>query len=199
MIYLPFDCESTGLLHTQPHLVSLAALQIDTNWRGTGQEFIRQSMSSVVAAEAWESDPGALAVHGLTEEYTREVGRKEKDVLDEFLALWAGTAHLVAHNARFDHGVISLAIQRYHPHNEKLISLWANTSMTCTMESSKQIVGAQTKPNARTGKTALKNPRLDEAYQHFYPGEDLITNRHSASADTVACWHVFKALQTYGA
>jgi DNA polymerase III epsilon subunit-like protein len=180
--------------------VSIAALQIDTDWQGTGQEFIRQSMSKVVAADGWESHPEALKVHGLTEDYTREVGRTEKEVLDEFLHLWVASsngpfAHVIAHNVEFDHTLIAIALARYYPHNIALQHSWQETERTCTMLSSKDIVQAQSKPHATTGKTRLKNPRLDEAFAHFYPDEDLIANRHSASADTVACWQIFKALQ----
>lgn len=204
VIYLPFDTETTGLVNknldlnhpSQPHLVSIAALQIDPDWQGTGQEFIRQSMSLVVAAENWESHPEAFKVHGLTEDYTREVGLAEPVVLDIFLRLWDGTAHLIAHNAEFDHTIIAVAIARYHG-TGPLLDAWMSAERTCTMLSSKDIVQAQTKPHATTGKTRLKNPRLDEAFAHFYPDEDLIANRHSASADTVACWQIFKALQAH--
>lgn len=207
MIYLPFDTETTGLVNksldlnhpSQPHLVSIAALQIDTDWKGTGEEFIRQSMSKVVRAEDWSSHPEALAVHGLTEEYTMAVGRSEKEVLDEFLHLWDagnGFAHIIAHNAAFDHSIIAVALARYYPENLGLRHSWDQAERTCTMQSSKSIVQAQTKPGAN-GKTRLKNPSLQDSFGFFYPGEPLLVNRHSASADTVACWNVFKAIQLW--
>lgn len=204
MILLPFDTETSGLPNksldlnhpSQPHLVSIAAFQVDTDWRGTGQEFIRQSMSKVVAADGWESHPQALAVHGLTEEYTREVGRLEREVLDEFLHLWSSTAHPVAHNLEFDRLIIAIAIARYYP-GDPVLRTWLDCAGTCTMLSAKPIVQAQSKPDAK-GRTRLKDPNLQEAYEHFFPGEPLLANRHAASADAVACWNIYKALQEVG-
>jgi DNA polymerase III subunit epsilon len=204
MILLPYDTETTGLPNksldlnhpSQPHLVSIAALQVDTDWRNTGEEFIRQSMSKVVAADGWTSHPQALAVHGLTEEYTRDVGRSEKEVLDEFLHLWLMTgdneyAHPIAHNLEFDRTIIAIAFARYYP-GDPLLRKWLDCAGTCTMLSAKAIVGAQTK-NGR-----LKNPNLQEAYEHFFPGEPPLANRHAASADAVACFNIWKALQEVG-
>lgn len=199
-ILIPFDTETSGLVNksldlnhpSQPHLVSIAALQVDTDWNGSGQEFIRQSMSKVVAPNGWESHPEALKVHGLSEDYTRAVGRPEKDVLIEFLHLWNG-AHIIAHNCAFDHHIIAIAIARYYGSGE-LLDKWMATSRTCTMLSAKPLVQAQSKPDAQ-GRTRLKNPNLQEAYSHFFPGEPLLANRHAASADAVACWNIYKALQ----
>jgi DNA polymerase-3 subunit epsilon len=56
------------------------------------------------------SDPGALEVHGLTEEFLRDKPRFA-DVVEEFLAFVAG-AELVIHNAAFDVSFLDAELAR---------------------------------------------------------------------------------------
>lgn len=199
---LVFDTETTGLVSkklplndpSQPHLVSLSALQVRTE-----DLYIQQSMSKVVAPEHWDWDDSpdsqdrAFQVHKLPLDYCTEVGRSEEEVLEEFLDLWDGTAHVVAHNLAFDKAIIACAIAR-HYNCQTLAQNWDNLSGTCTMLSSKDIVQARTKPNAK-GQTRAKQPNLAEAYKYF-TGEEL-TNHHSANMDAVACLQIWAALQDH--
>lgn len=203
-LILPFDCETTGLVNkslplndpVQPHIVSLSALQVRTD-----PLLIQQSTSKVVIPETWdwddspESQDRAFQVHGLTMSHCETYGRTEKEVLDEFLHLWCdGAAEPIAHNLAFDKGVIACAIARHYGMGE-LLKAWLEAPGTCTMLSSKELVGARTKPNAK-GQTRAKNPNLKEAYE-FFTGETL-ADHHSANRDAVACLQIWVGIQEHG-
>jgi DNA polymerase III subunit epsilon len=198
---LPLDTETTGLPSkqldlshpNQPHLVALSALQIEN-------DRIIQSISLRIIPESWswddspESEDRAFQVHRLTMDDCRK-GVSEKTALDLCLALWDDSAEIIAHNLDFDRQIIAIAIARHYPDLRGLLDAWLSAPGTCTMLSSKPIVNAQTKPNAKTGKTRLKNPNLGETYQHFF--NEPLERRHSANADAVACWEIYRALQEH--
>lgn len=202
-IILPVDTESTGFpskskplnAPSQPHLVSLSALQVFID---DDTAHIQQSMSKLVAPNGWEwddsatSEDGAFKVHGLTMERCSGYGRSEKEILDEFLTLWAMDSLIIAHNLAFDAQMISIAIARYYGQGQ-VLDAWLAAEGDCTMNLSKPIIKAQTKPNAQTGKTRLKNPNLKEAYAYF-TGEDL-EEHHSANRDAVAVMEIWFGLQ----
>jgi DNA polymerase III subunit epsilon len=190
MILLPFDTETTGLprkdleLHhpSQPHMVSISALQVDENQR------IVQSISLRVQPDGWEWDDQspAFGVHQITMEEAAK-GIPERNALDLFLQLWDNTAHPIAHNLNFDRQIIAIAIARYYPESPALLEAWQRSEGTCTMSSSAPHVGATT-ANGRK-----KQPNLKEAYQ-WATGEEL-ERHHSANSDAVACLHIYMALQ----
>jgi DNA polymerase III subunit epsilon len=190
-ILLCFDTETTGLPSSklaltdpaQPHLVSLAALQMDESGKRV------QSMNKLIAPRGWEwaDDSPAAQVHKLSAAYCAEHGRDEKQVLEEFLDLWGGSAHLIAHNLAFDTAIIKIAIARYYPNDSALLTAWESAIGTCTMLANKQRVAA------RNVKGALKTPNLKETYSYFM-GEEL-EQHHTAGADAVAVWEIFCAMQ----
>lgn len=195
MIILPFDTETTGFPSskkaltdkTQPHLVSLSALQVDPS---TGR--IQQSMSKMVQPKtwSWDMDHPAAQVHGLSVEACSTYGNDEKAILDEFLHLWfiaPEPALVVAHNLKFDRDIIAIAIARHYPGEATLLKTWVETPGICTQRTNKEAVGA------KTIKGAAKMPNLGETYKHFI-GEDL-ENRHSANADAVAVYQIYMAMQ----
>ena len=197
-LYTIFDTETTGLINfkldlshpSQPHLVSLSALQV-----AMPANHIQQSTSKVVIPNSWEWDDTneAFKVHGLSVEYCILNGREEKDVLDEILHLWDNRSSLIAHNLQFDKDIISIAIARYYPGKSALLSAWQQAPGVCTMKDNKERVNAQTKPNIKTSKTRLKFPNLKETYNYFFDCD--FDNAHSANADAVAVYQIFCAMQ----
>ena len=203
-ILLPFDLETTGLYKkslplndpAQPHLVSCSALQVRPD-----DLFIQQSMSKIVHPSDWEwddtesSEDRAFQVHQLTVDYCAAFGRSEKEVLDELIQLWdiSSDCTIIAHNLNFDRNIIACAIARYYG-SGSLLNSWLAAPGFCTMKESKNIIKAQTKPNAK-GATRLKNPNLKEAYK-FFTGEEL-SNHHSANRDAVACLQIWVGLEEY--
>lgn len=202
-LILAYDTETTGLVSkseplnspSQPHIVSLSALQVRVE-----DVYIQQSMSRLVAPDYWdwddsnESPDRAFQVHKLKVNHCLKFGSSEQNILDSFLDLWLdGEAELVAHNLDFDRHVIGCAIARYHGMGE-LLTDWMAAPGTCTMLSSKNIVLARTKPNAK-GQTRAKNPNLAEAYE-FFTGEPL-EDHHSANKDAVAALQIYLGIQEH--
>lgn len=204
-ILLPFDLETTGLYKknlplndpAQPHIVACSALQVRAD-----DLFVQQSMSKIVFPSQWdwddspESEDRAFQVHKLTVDYCEQFGRPEEQVLNELLELWNNVeTTIIAHNLDFDRNVVACAIAR-HKDSVALLNDWISAPGFCTMRESKNIIKAQTRPNAK-GVTRLKNPNLPEAY-HFFTGED-ISAHHSANRDAVAALQIWAGLREYNA
>jgi DNA polymerase-3 subunit epsilon len=190
MILLPFDTETTGIPSSkraltdpaQPHLVSLSALQVDPE---SGR--IMQSMSKLVEPDGWEwpdDHPAKVNAHGLEASFCAEHGRPEKQVLDEFLDLWAGTAHLIAHNLKFDTDIIKIAIARHYPGDSALLTAWESAVGSCTMQTERAHLRA----------AGVKAPANLAATYERHMGEPL-ESHHSANADAVACWQIWLSQQ----
>lgn len=203
-LILAFDTETTGSPSksklpndpNQPHLVALSALQVQP-----ANLYIQQSMSKLVVPFGWswddspESPDRAFQVHRLPINYCATFGRSEKEVLDEFLALWKSpsTTILVAHNLAFDRQVIACAISRYYGACD-LLDKFQSAQGFCTMSESRHIVNARTKPNAK-GVTRLKMPSLAEAYEFF--ADQPLTGHHSANQDAVAALMIYAGIQEH--
>jgi DNA polymerase-3 subunit epsilon len=201
MTILVFDTETTGL-HSksspltdprQPWLVQLSALQVEL-------EPLRvvQSLSLIVRPDGWEIPVEAQEIHGISTEFAEAYGQDVKQVLTPFMELWlCGSAgepcECVAHNWDFDKFIMSIALARTFGQCG-LLDTWQSAQGFCTMNQSKRIVNAQTKPDAK-GKTRLKNPKLLEAYEFFY-GKPYDT-AHTANADAVATLQVYLALREH--
>lgn len=184
--FIVFDTETQGLpdwkapsdSERQPHLVQLAAHQVD----GTTRK-ITQSMNVIIKPDGWEIPQEVTDVHGITTEYAHEVGIPEKMAVDMFLELWGGRTQ-VAHNVTFDRRIIRIATKRYCP--EDVIEAWHAGPYECTGLLSKPIMKMGPK-----GRYGYKMPKLVEAYRHFC-GKEL-ENAHTALADVNACLDVYWA------
>lgn len=95
-----FDTETTGFKPEEgERIVEIGAIEME-NRVATGRTF-----HEYLSPEGKEVNPGALQVHGLTNEFLADK-KTFKQVADEFLAFIDG-AHLVAHNASFDMNFIN--------------------------------------------------------------------------------------------
>lgn len=179
-----FDTETTGLPDWkaqsgekhQPHIVQLAAVQVDAETKK-----IIQSIDLIVKPDGWEIPQDTIDIHGITNEIALEVGIDERDVLEIFLNLWRGSKR-VAYNTTFDNRIIRIATKRYS--DEETIDYWKNGDYACAMITSKKAMG-------------VKSVKLVDAYKHF-TGEEL-EGAHSAMADTLACMQVFFAVEDFNA
>jgi len=180
-----YDTETTGLPEwkipsddeKQPHLVSLAALQCNAE---TGD--IIQSFDLIIKSEGWESHEKALETHGITKEYSMDVGVSEQLAVEMLIDLCRNSVR-VSHNRTFDQGIIRIGLKRYM--SEQIQEKWAEKdSHKCTMLMSKPIMQLP-----MVGRGGTKNPNLTEAYKHF-TGKDL-KNAHSAMPDTKACMEIY--------
>ncbi len=99
-----FDVETTGTrVEEGDRIIQIGALEL-VDLMPTGRSFNR-----LVNPER-PVDPGAVAVHGITDEMLRDQPVFAA-VVDEFLA-FIGDAPLVAHNAEFDRGFLNAELMR---------------------------------------------------------------------------------------
>lgn len=124
-VYFAVDTETTGLKSPWP--IEIGACKI---------EDVSISFCEKIKTEA-EIEPGACLIHGITKESLSQC-QNEDQVLTNFLRfLNTNSQHkhivLVAHNAKYDKGVIERALKR---HNLKFPP---NTTWECTMELSKSM------------------------------------------------------------
>lgn len=207
MAYLFVDTETSGLPDfklppdhpSQPHIVSLAA------WLGDWDDDTETvthvaSLNAMIAPDGYHFDPGAVAVHGITEEYARAFGEPARDVLDRFLSLvndastdslgMIGVEHgqLIAHNTSFDHRMLlrELSHANMPVHSLGLLRPF------CTMKAlTPRMKLPPSSPRAPRG--SFKWPKLDEAYEYMFnkpvPGRE---DRHDAMADCLGCKDIYE-------
>ncbi len=210
-ILLPFDTETTGFpdYHNpsdgpdQPHLVQLAAILVDS---GTREEI--KEMSVIIKPDGWESDPGALAAHGITTERAMDEGIPELDALEEFMNMWSVADTRIGHNESFDRRIIRIA--QFHcwehvthgnkdvdwtvPEQGEMVQDWVDGDKYCTMWKAKPIMKMNpTVAMHKAGFHGKKPPKLTEAYEYFI-GKPL-EGAHDAMVDTRATLEVYWAIQ----
>lgn len=99
-----FDTETTGLnVQSGNRIIEIGGVEL-VNRRHTGNTFHHYINPDR------DSEPGALAVHGLTTEFLSTKPRFE-EIVDAFLDFVRG-AEIVAHNAQFDVGFIDAELAR---------------------------------------------------------------------------------------
>lgn len=175
-----FDTETTGIPNwqtpsggeDQPHIVQLAALQIDLE-----SQKIIQSIDLIVKPDGWEIPQEMIDIHGITNEMAMDVGIPEKDVLEMFLQLWKGRKR-IAYNTTFDNRIIRIATKRYA--NEEVINAWKEGDYECAMIKSKKLMG-------------VKSIKLVDAYKEF-TGKEL-QDAHTAMGDAKACMELYFEIQ----
>ena len=97
------DTETTGMPVTDGHrIIEIGCVELEGR-RLTGRHF------HVYLNPDREIDEGAIAVHGITNEFVADKPRF-KDVADEFFAFIEG-AQLIIHNAAFDVGFINKELE----------------------------------------------------------------------------------------
>lgn len=188
--FIVFDTETTGLpdwkspsgAEHQPHLVQLAAHQVDSESRK-----VIQSIDVIIKPDGWTIPDEVAEIHGITTEYAHDLGISEKLALEMFLDLWGGRKQL-AHNTTFDRRIIRIGTKRYF--SEAVQDEWHECGYECTGLLSKPIM--QMEPKGRYG---YKMPKLSEAYEHF-TGKEL-ENAHTAIADVNACLDVYWGIQDH--
>ena len=188
---LIFDTETTSKANlklpsshpTQPHLVQLGMLLVDTsNWKTKAQ------LSMVVKLrEGIEIDQGAESTHGISSEQCNRFGVCPDTAADIFSDLYRQSDIIVAHNLQFDSIVMEAALHRSTSKN-KLSNLYENDGKQriCTMHESTELV----KLPGNYGN--YKWPSLSETYS-FIKDEEL-EGGHDALVDANSCKSIFRYL-----
>lgn len=179
---LVFDAETNGLpkwkepsdSSGQPHIVQLAALEIDTD-----KMTVTNSMNVIVKPDNWIIEDETIKIHGITNEYANDVGIPEADAIGTFMAL-LGDKLRIAHNTTFDNRMIRIALKRMF--SEELADEFKAKPYYCTMI------------NSRKQLELKKNPSLDEAYQmlvgHEITGR-IDSSHHDALIDSQAAAEIY--------
>lgn len=183
-----YDTETTGLpdwkspsgSDSQPHIVQLGAILCDLDSREVIEE-----LDVIIKPDGWEIPEETIEVHGITNERALNEGIPEQETIERFLKL-RGQAHRVAHNRTFDQRIIRIALKRFFTEEDQ--EIWAEKEdHECTMLMAKPIM--QLPPKGHYG---YKNPKLEQAYEHF-TGKEL-QNAHTAMADARACMEIYFAI-----
>lgn len=188
-----YDTETTGLPlfsepsgdPRQPHIVQLGAVLVDLKTR---EELL--TIDEIIAPDGWHVPDDVAKIHGITTQFALEVGKPAKDVLTLFLAMWGanGSVLRIGFNEPFDARLLRIGMFRHF--DEEAAELWkagkAHDVMKlvtpmCKLPPTPKMIAAR-----RGGQ--FKQPRLTEAYQHFF-GEEL-TGAHSALVDARATMRI---------
>jgi len=175
-----FDSETTGLPAwklpsgdpSQPHLVQIAALLVDTETRQVVEE-----LDVIIRPDGWNIPDEVVTIHGITTAYALEHGIPEAKALERFLALHELAEERVAHVESFDMRIVRIAIKRYR--DDAQADVWKAAPSQCTGKLAKEALGL------------TKVPKLTEAHLQLV-GQPM-TGAHTAMGDTRACMAVFFA------
>jgi DNA polymerase-3 subunit epsilon len=186
-----FDTETTGFYddrlpldhEAQPYCVQLAAQLCDHD--GSTISGINLILDNGVEIPA-----RAAEVHGITTERAARHGVAPKLAIEIFGYLYHQADLIVAHNAKFDIGVMGAAASRLAGRPRPLTK-----ASFCTMEAAGPIVNLPpTERMVAAGFNKPKPPKLEECIQHFF-GEAL-DGAHDAMIDVAACRRVYFHLKT---
>lgn len=186
-----FDTETTGFFQDrlpvdhpdQPHIVQLAAELCDD----TGNTV---SSFSLIIDNGVEIPVQASNVHGITTERAVQFGVSAAAALSMFTHLYQRADIVVAHNIKFDRGVVEAAIARHH---DRVMPL--RKPLYCTMEAASPIVNLPpTERMLAAGFTKPKPPKLEECIKHFF--NEALDGAHDAMVDVVACRRVYFHLKS---
>jgi DNA polymerase III epsilon subunit-like protein len=122
------------------------------------------------------------------------------DALNEFMSDIMKADVVVAHNVQFDRKMIIAELTRLQNKNKlpQIKEMMDESHFECTMENTKTICKIKKKYeyiDKKTGKQKffykIKNPKLIEAYQHFFGYEPNPDAMHDAIIDAVICLRVY--------
>ncbi len=186
MIDLFFDTETTGFPvwkapandPRQPHLVQLAVIVAK-------EDELILKWDCIIKSPV-EIPEGAANVHGITTERSRSEGVELVEALEKFERLLFEVDRVVCHNFNFDSKIMSYAYHRA----EMALTYFTRLPHVCTMQTATPVLKLQ-------GKRGYKWPKMMEAYELLVDPAGF-TDAHTADADTMACWKVFRALEKRG-
>ncbi len=191
-----FDTETTGIRKNGfvPRVVQLGALLTDNEGRTYGE------LNVLLKPEGFDSVPQEAAnVHGFSIEVISKYGVDRTAGLEAFFELVNVADTIVAHNIEFDLDLLNIEIDARRTLSPDQADSWTrslnNPAAFCTMINSRDTLmmplsDAQARFFRDTGNDQrFKNPRLIEAYQHFFHKD--FEGAHDAMADVRACRDVF--------
>lgn len=138
----------------------------------------------------WLMSEGASKVNGITDEMLQADGIPVRDVLAVYSEFVETGWIIVCHNCIFD-----LKIMRGELRRAGLPDLFEATKNVCTQADFVEFFKvAPTNKQMATGRYGFKQPKLIEAYRHFYGPEAEFDGAHTADGDAHATLIVFREL-----
>ena len=193
--YLVFDTETTGLLPSNPHLVSIA-YKVFVTETIAGETKIAMIHSAYFIAKVpldVEIPDESAAIHKITTERSQNYGIDISTIIDrlhEVFQMWP-ISMIVAHNTKFDINVLVLELKRLRNKTSTLLlSHLQNIDLFCTCMSGKQVTKIE---RVRGRQVYYKLPKLVELHEYYF-GNDTFT-QHNAEGDTFACARCFFKMQ----
>ena len=199
-----FDTETTGIRDWKnpsflPRVVQIGALLTDDSGKTLAE------LNVLLKPEGFDSVPEAAAnVHGFSFELIKECGIDRSVGLVTFFELVDLADTLVAHNIEFDLDLMNIEIQERVNKSDPMTVFWKEAldkpQKFCTMLNARDTLqlplsAAQASFFRDKGiDQKYKNPRLIEAYQHFFNKD--FEGAHDAMADVRACKDVYFKLHS---
>lgn len=188
-MYLFIDTETTGVTRlafvtrqnfTQwPRLVQIA-------WALGDADGLGKIHSALVRPDGFVIPPSATRIHRISQSVAVEQGERVGEVLRRFSDALSQANVVVAHNFRFDVGVLHAEALRKNP---PITFAWPKANI-CTMQQGQSFL------ISHHGRKHPGNPTLADLYRTLF-GFDFYP-KHNAIADVRACAHVFFKLKSLG-
>jgi len=187
-MYLVLDSETTGLpvsydapssdVHSWPRAVQIAWEAFDAHGRRT------DAQCHIVRPQGFTIPEEAVEIHGISTSIAMRAGVPVTKVLRALSAVLRNASVVVAHNLKFDAGVLGAEYHRLgkRPQFDRKIQV-------CTME-------AATEYCALPGPYGFKWPTLSELYFELF--RKRLKDAHNAAADAASCSRCFFELKRLG-
>ena len=198
MIVFLYDTETTGLPEwgkpsehpDQPHLCQFTGVLFDS---ATFDEI--EYVDFLIRPDGWTIEPGATAIHGITQERALAEGKPEKLAVSRFLTMNAQAARVTGFNLEFDLRIMRIAMLRAGLPKAACDQIKADIDLrkhdvmhqatpTCKIPPTEKMM--------RTGRKAFKTPNLEEAMEAIF-GEKL-PDKHDARVDVWASVRLYQFL-----
>tara|TARA_B110000261_G_C12987630_1_gene319023 strand:+ start:314 stop:889 length:576 start_codon:yes stop_codon:yes gene_type:complete len=178
------DLETTGFIESKPYIVSIAYDLYDESDMSLIDEFY-----SIVSppTDDYEIPQASINVHGITTQYARDNGVSIANIIEKLHHDFDkyDITQIVAHNIKFDIGVLSLQLIRFDKGDANGVKLkykMYHIEAYCTMMNSIELVNIIS--ITKTGRKFKKYPKLIELYKHLF---EETFNAHNARDDVKAC------------
>jgi DNA polymerase III epsilon subunit-like protein len=149
---------------------------------------IYKKSNFIIIPDNFVSSPGALKVHGITDEYAKHNGVEIQNVLNEFYYDLKECNTLVAYNVYFDYNILLSECYRYNNRElSKLVTqMNKNRDVKCAMKMSSDHL--KNDPNFKPRSKYM--PSLQDSYRYLFNKPEFNTS-HDALDDTIRCGDIY--------
>lgn len=185
----------TEMLDQWPHIIQLAYILYDTEKPAKSRIFNKyiDIPDNVKISEA------TVAIHHITREKITNLSNNKKATIDKVINKFLKDAEeadvIVGHNVDFDRTMIIAEMLRLDPNqsltNSLLNIMFDDSRFECTQKITRPICKLKNPYETNSKKPFYKNPKLIEAYEHFFgysPNSEML---HDAIIDVIICMRIY--------